>query len=275
MLRHWIFLAFLSLLLAGCGSLDLAQPTIPPQFATQPPSLTPPPRFVGTATPTPPPTNTPRPTPTPPPTQNPRTNRTTTPTHSPPKVMERYMEGVALLNVQTFDQTTTAETLLNGSVDALGEYLIIEAGEDNPLAEGANTLTGGQGVLFLFRYKEDTEFNITYSHGRGGPPVSGSLSLALRRGRLTFAGREGDIRYGEGLVGNLALEYGKWFGVALGVDAQGTGVVVVWDYENPARSARNRFYFSQPGENWSLRLSVSQSTLWVDNYAEFSFDTVR
>lgn len=263
--RHWIPIAILSLILAGCGPLDSVTPTLSPEIAT----------LIAGITPLPPATDTPGPTHTPAPTETPLPTATATPPIAPPAVLERYMEGVALLNVQTFDQTTSAETILNGGVETLGDSLIIEAGGGKLLAQVSKPLTAGQGVLFLFRYQEDTEFNISYSHERAAPPIGGALSLAFRSGRLTFTGREGDTRYVEGLVGNLALEYGKWFGVALAVDSQGTGVVVVWDYEDPARAARNRFYFSQPGESWSLRLSVSQSTLWVDNYAEFRLDTVR
>lgn len=263
--RHWVAHALLSLLLAGCASLDAVPPTIPAQIATQ----------IAGFTPLPPASNTPTPTHTPVPSETPQPTATATPTIAAPAVLERYMEGVTLLNIQSFDETSSAATLFNGEADALGEYLILTAGGEKLLTDYVNVLGPGQGVAFLFRYQENTEFNITYAHDRAAPPVSGSLSLSLRNGRLTFTGREGDTRFVEGLVGNLAIEYGKWFGVALAVDAQGTGIVMVWDYEDPSRAARNRFYFSQPGTSWKVRLSVSQSTLGVDNYAEFSFDTVR
>jgi hypothetical protein len=264
-----------ALLLSACGAAPAptATPTpAPSASATRPPASPTPVPPTATATPTETPSETPRPSSTPRPTLDASLAGLTL-----PPAMTTYLNDVALTRYESFDEARDPALLFGGDSETLGESLSYSR-QNNPPDPGLparQQLAAGQGVLFLFNYESGARFSLTYRHSRASEPEGARLGISFNRNSVTFSAALGEYNYSDRLVGNLNIRPDHWYYLLLAVGEDGKGIALVWDFADPSRAARTTFIFNPPGEAWNLSVDVTRGVILFDNYAEFTFSTLK
>ncbi|MBI3158799.1 MAG: hypothetical protein HYZ26_04260 [Chloroflexi bacterium] len=263
-----------ALLLSACGGQApalTATPTAAPSATIPAASPTPvSPSATPTATETP--SETPRPSSTPRPTLDASLAGLTL-----PPAVEQFLDSVVLTRFESFDTTRDSSEMFSGNLETLGASLAYSRQNNppEPGLPGRQQLPAGQGLLFLFNYESGARFTITYRHNRSSEPEGARLGLSFSRNTVTFSAALGDYDYSDQLVGNLNILPDHWYYMLLAVGADGKGIALVWDFEDPGRAARTTFIFDPPGEGWNLNVDVTRGNVLFDNYAEFTFTTVK
>ncbi|TAK13455.1 MAG: hypothetical protein EPO32_05160 [Anaerolineae bacterium] len=262
-------------MLSSCSQGTPVAPASSPRPSKTPPAATAtplPPTETPTATATETPAETAEPTRIPPPTEDTRLAGLTL-----PRPIDLYLNNVVLTRWETFGETQDPADLFSGNLETLGAGLTYSQESDSPKPgiPLRQQFPGGKGLLFLFNYESGTRATITYRHNRSSEPAGARLGISFNRNSVTFSAALGDYRYNDFLVGNLNIVPGHWYYLLLAVGEDGKGIALVWDFEDPAHSARTTFLFDPPGEEWSLAVDVTRNAMLFDNYAEFTFTTVK
>lgn len=240
---------FLAVLLSGCASPTPAPTPIPP---THTPTLEP------TATSTPTPTKTPIPP---------------TPTVAPPEILLKYLDNVSITSTDDFSSSTGWDLWAGKISDGVLEIV----GKDwNGLGK-KGVFPEGTGIVINFKYEKGSEFEVYYDYGSW-------QTDAYRRFGIYYwaASPKANLWLGKrglgfnNLHGNLKSRSETWYTLLMVTDIDGEFLAVIWDPENPERTAvYNERNDKWAGYNWNLRIGANKGTIIFDDFMEVKFSGIK
>lgn len=251
-----VFLAFvfLTVLLSGCA----------PASTPVPPTSTPPPL----------PTETPLPTKTPVPTKTPIPPTATI--QAPDKTLE-YLNGVQVVNIDTFDLVTDkwGSGLISGGISN-GVLNVI--GKDWNGIGRNKAFKDNQGIIIDFTYTKGSVFEMYVDSGDWytDPYKRFGIYMENNHARVNvWSGKNG--LGGANLSGNFSPKPDTTYSLLMALLPDGEFLGVIWDTSD---STKTIFYREKIGKNWSnltwrFAIGADKGTILFDNYREITFDSVK
>lgn len=253
-----VFLAFvfLTVLLSGCA----------PALTPVPPTSTPLPLPTDTETPLP--TKTPVPTKTPiPPTAT---------IQAPDKTLE-YLNGVQVVNIDTFDLVTNkwGSGLFSGGISN-GVLNVI--GKDwNGIGRNRN-FNENQGIIIDFTYTKGSVFEMFFDSGDWDTDTYKRFGIYIENNHARVNVWAGSNALGGAILsGNFSPKPDTNYTLLMSLLPNGEFLGVIWD---PSDSTKTIFYREKIGKNWSkltwrFSIGADKGTIVFDNFREITFDSVK
>ena len=251
-----VFLAFvfLTILLSGCA----------PASTPVPPTSTPPPL----------PTETPLPTKTPVPTKTPIPPTATI--QAPDKTLE-YLNGVQVVNIDTFDLVTDkwGSGLISGGIS--NGVLTVIGNNWNGIGRN-RSFNDNQGIIIDFTYTKGSVFEMFVDSGDWftDPYKRFGIYIDNNYARVdVWAGKNG--LGGARLSGNFLPKPDTNYSLLMAILPNGEFLGVIWNPSDPSKTIYYREKFDEKWSNltWRFALGADKGTILFDNYREIIFDSVK
>jgi len=220
------------------------------------------------------PTNTSIPTNTPVPTKTPIPPTATI--QAPDKTLE-YLNGVQVVNIDTFDLVTDkwGSGLISGGISN-GVLNVI--GKDwNGIVRNRD-FKDNQGIVVDLTYTKGSVFEMYLGHGDWYTDSYKRFGIYVEHNYArvnVWAGKNG--LGGANLSGNFSPKPDIIYSLLMALLPDGEFLGVIWD---PSDSTKTIFYREKIGENWSnltwgFAIGADKGTIVFDNYREITFDSVK
>lgn len=196
-----------------------------------------------------------------------------TPTIVPPIVILDYLDDVVVTQIDSFDSSTGwdlwAGKISNGTLE-------IEGKDWNGLGKKGN-FPEGTGIIINFKYEKSSEFEMYYDYGEWQTDAYRRFGIyywsAYPKANL-WLGKRG-LGFNS-LHGNLKSNSETWYTLLMVTDDDGEFLAVIWDPENPARTAiyheKNEKW---AGYKWNLRIGANKGTIVFDNFMKITFSAIK
>jgi hypothetical protein len=168
-------------------------------------------------------------------------------------------------------------------VNADGQLLVQAGGSWTVFYYDAEMLVPQKGVAFSFRYSGVSEtftlgIDAATPSGEKIPAGPGFYSIALKMEYSTLTAHsqlQNEPEDPQGFQGELTLEEGSWYRVALAFDSEGQYVIYIWqpgDYESHLAYSRDCGGF--PTTYYFVGYLSGDRTLRLDDYTVFLFEDI-
>jgi hypothetical protein len=216
-------------------------------------------------------------------TATPKPTRTPIPptsTVEPPAALSKYLNGVTVFDLTTFDT--------DPNMDYNTELVSLQDDKLQFKGQGWETWAGsrlkykeGQGIIFDFTidssqspsgFEFETYFDLgtwwTASYRRFGVYITAAPQADM------WVGQRGTGKY---LTGDLKLTPDVWYQVMVVIDKNADFLSVIWDPNNPdvIRKYRIPKGGDWSGQNWNFVINGSKGTMLVDNLMSISFESIK
>lgn len=256
-----------AILLSGCAP---APAPLPPTAA---PSPIPP-----TLAPSPLPPTQPAPTDIPIPTA---TSFPPTPTVIPPPVLSEYLEGVEIIQIDSFDDLKDWYQWNAGSGRLMGGMFEITGQKDfNSALVFNQKIKPNHGVFLKFKTKKMSDYRSEFVFARGDWQTDNFRQFGIYNSRTPKA----DLIQGKNalgynnLHGNLGLNPDTWYSFMAAVGENGEFLAVIW---NPDNTTKRDVYHETIGEKWTnqdydfqAKADIGES-MFIDDFYLFSFAAIK
>ena len=203
-----------------------------------------------------------------------------TPTVEPPTVLSKYLNGVVVFDLNTFD----TDPNMNYNAELVSVYdgnLQFKGQGWEAWASSRLDYREGQGVMFDFSIDSSQspsgfEFETYFDLGIYSTPSYRRFGVYLKPTPQAdmWTGQRATEKY---LTGDLKLTPDVWYQVMVVIDKNADFLSVIWDPNNP--DIIRKYRIPQGGdwsrEIWSFVINGSKGTMLVDNLMSISFDSIK
>jgi hypothetical protein len=211
------------------------------------------------------------------PTSTPQVTNTTV---EPPTVLSKYLNGVVVFDLNTFD----TDPNMNYNAELVSVYdgkLQFKGQGWEAWASSRLDYREGQGVMFDFSIDSSQspsgfEFETYFDLGIYSAPSYRRFGVYLKPTPQAdmWTGQRATGKY---LTGDLKLTPDVWYQVMVVIDKNADFLSVIWDPNNP--DVIRKYRIPQGGdwsrEIWSFVINGSKGTMLVDNLMSISFDSIK
>ena len=196
-----------------------------------------------------------------------------TPTIAPPIIILDYLDDVVVSQTDNFDSSKGwdlwAGKISNGVLEIQGK-------DWNGLGR-KGSFPEGTGIVINFKYEKGSEFEMYYDYGEWQTDAYRRFGIyywsAYPKANL-WLGKRG-LGFNS-LHGNLKSNSETWYTLLMVTDADGEFLAVIWDPENPGRTAiyheKNEKW---AGYKWNLRIGANKGAIVFDDFMKISFSGIR
>ena len=204
--------------------------------------------------------------------------RTLTPTTAPPEMLTEFLEGVQIAQTDTFEGNTNWDTYPSGEVYIRDGKLTINGTSPwNSSSTYKSSLGEGDGVYFDFTYSQGPEYEMYYDVGkwqtdtyrRFGVYGYGNPRSNLWQGLNAIGGGY--------LVGNLGTRPDTWYSILMAIGDDAEFLAVIWDPKEPSKYLVYNEIINEKwvGKTWKFRFGANQGTINIDNFGQFTFESIK
>jgi hypothetical protein len=220
------------------------------------------------------PTDTPLPTKTSMPTKTPIPP---TPTIQAPDKTLEYLNGVHVVNIDTFDSVTDkwGNGLISGGISN-GVLKVI--GKDWNGIVRNREFHENEGIVIDFTYAKGSVFEMYFGHGNWNTDGYKRFGIYMDNNYArvnVWAGKNG--LGGARLPGNFLPKPDTNYSLLMALLPNGEFLAVIWDLSDPSKTI---LYREKIGKNWSnlnwvFAIGADKGTILFDNFREIAFDSVK
>jgi hypothetical protein len=260
----------MTILLYGCAQAATPVPT-PAPTNTSAPSATSAPTSTPSPSQTPLPTLTATSAPT-------RTSPLPTATVPVPDEALKYLNGVQIVKIDTFDGPMLGKDWYNSALVSNQAGGLVVTGADWADLYPKHSFYEGLGFIIDFSFARDTKFEVFFANGLINTNALKVFSIYIEENRARSNLWAGKSALGGAILpGNLVLQPDTNYSLMLAIIPNGEFLAVIW---KPADPSKNIFYRERIGKSWSsltwrMGFAINGGTLGLDNYREFQFDTAK
>ena len=201
-------------------------------------------------------------------------------TIAPPNILIQFLEGVRVVSTDPFDGHSNWRTSPSEDVYIRdGEMTINSSTPWNSRSDYTkSSFREGNGVYFQYMYSPGTLILTYYDVGEWATDNYRSFGI------YGFGNPYANLWQGPNpiggfgyLVGNLDTRPDTWYSILMAIGDDAEFLAVIWDPKEPSKYLVYNEIINEKwvGKTWKFRFGANQGTINIDNFGQFTFESIK
>ena len=206
----------------------------------------------------------------------------------PLEILETYLEGVQVLSTEPFNELSTSNWEFTPDTIKVSDGILEITGKQSGMTwysvitRSAAEISEGEGFVVLFKFDDDSQFDITLQHGKWDTQELRAFGIVKpssgKPAEIKMCIFEGSENLNKFAIprGDLLFMSNTWYYLMIVAASDGEFMLAIWDPANPSADKIYRERLDKwNGISLTLNSTAQKGKVFIDEFWEISFSKVK